>query len=249
VLKIRVDDNLGTGRKMPEPAWRAAVQRAHERDLRMAVHVFYLADAMALVEAGADFVAHSVRDVPVDGAFANALKRRDVCYCPTLTREVSTFVYDSTPPWVNDPFFTKGVPADVVRQLADPARQAQVRASPGAKLGQQYKVGLEVAKKNLKALVEQGVRIAMGTDTGPPARFQGFFEHLEMEMMVEAGMTPMQAIVAATGDAALCHRNTELGVIADGKVADLLVLGANPAENIRNLRSIEQVWVGGRRIQ
>jgi imidazolonepropionase-like amidohydrolase len=249
VLKIRVDDNLGTGRKMPEPAWRAAVRRAHERDLRMAVHVFYLADAMALVEAGADFVAHSVRDVPVDAAFANALKRRDVCYCPTLTREVSTFVYDSTPPWVNDPFFTKGVPADVVRQLADPARQAQVRASPGAKLGQQYKVGLEVAKKNLKALVEQGVRIAMGTDTGPPARFQGFFEHLEMEMMVEAGMTPMQAIVAATGDAARCHRNTELGVIADGKVADLLVLGANPAENIRNLRSIEQVWVGGRRIQ
>jgi imidazolonepropionase-like amidohydrolase len=70
-----------------------------------------------------------------------------------------------------------------------------------------------------------------------------------MEMMVEAGMTPMQAIVAATGDAARCHRNTELGVIADGKVADLLVLGANPAENIRNLRSIEQVWVGGRRIQ
>jgi imidazolonepropionase-like amidohydrolase len=249
ILKIRVDDNLGTGRKMPEPAWRAAVSRAHERNMRMAVHVFYLADAMALVEHGADFVAHSVRDVPVDSAFANALKRRDACYCPTFTREVSTFTYDSTPTWVSDPFFTKGVAADIVTQLSDPARQAQFRGSPGYKLGQQYKAGLEVAKKNLKALVDQGVRIAMGTDTGPPARFQGYFEHMEMEMMVEAGMTPMQVLVSATGDAARCHRNNDLGVIADGKVADLLVLGANPAESIRNLRSIEQIWVGGKKIQ
>src|SRR4029079_18686429 len=123
------------------------------------------------------------------------------------------------------------------------------RASNGYKLGLQYKTGLEVAKKNLKTLVNQGVRIAMGTDTGPPMRFQGFFEHLEMEMMVEAGMTPMQVLVSATGDAARCHRNNDLGVIADGKTADLLVLGANPAENIRNLRSVEQVWIGGKKIQ
>jgi imidazolonepropionase-like amidohydrolase len=249
ILKIRVDDNLGTSRKMPEPAWRAAVSRAHDRNMRMAVHIFYLADAMALVEHGADFVAHSVRDVPVDAAFANALKRRDVCYCPTLTREVSTFTYDSTPTWVSDPFFTKGVSSDIVQQLSDPARQAQFRSSNGYKLGQQYKAGLDVAKKNLKALVDQGVRIAMGTDTGPPARFQGFFEHMEMEMMVESGMTPMQVLVSATGDAARCHRNNDVGVIAEGKVADLLVLGADPAENIRNLRSIEQVWIGGTKIQ
>ena len=190
-----------------------------------------------------------MRDVPVDTAFANALKARDVCYCPTFTREISTFAYESTPPWVNDPFFTKGVSADIVAQLSDPGRQAQIRANPAAKLGQQYKAGLEVAKKNLKTLVDQGVRIAMGTDTGPPARFQGYFEHLEMEMMVEAGMTPMQVLVSATGDAARCHRNNDLGVLAAGRVADLLVLGANPIENIRNLRSIEQVWIAGAKIQ
>lgn len=249
LLKIRVDDNLGTGRKMPEAAWRAAIRRAHERNLRMAVHIFYLADARATLDAGADFIGHSVRDVPVDAGFASAMKQRDVCYCPTFTREISTFAYDTTPTWVSDPFFTKGVSADIIQQLSDPARQAQFRSSPGFKLGQQYKTGLEVAKKNLKALVDQGVRIAMGTDTGPPSRFQGFFEHLEMEMMVEAGMTPMQVLVSATGDAARCHKNTDLGVIAAGKVADLLVVGANPAENIRNLRQIEQVWVGGRKIQ
>jgi imidazolonepropionase-like amidohydrolase len=249
ILKIRVDNNLGTSRAMPEPAWRAAITRAHERGLRMAVHIFYLADARATLDAGADFIGHSVRDVPVDAGFANALKARDVCYCPTFTREVSTFAYESTPPWVNDPFFTKGVSADIVAQLSDPGRQAQTRANPAAKLGQQYKAGLEVAKKNLKTLVDQGVRIAMGTDTGPPARFQGYFEHLEMEMMVDAGMTPMQVLVSATGDAARCHRNNDLGVLAAGRVADLLVLGANPIENIRNLRSIEQVWIAGAKIQ
>ena len=249
ILKIRVDNNLGTSRAMPEPAWRAAITRAHERGLRMAVHIFYLADAKATLDAGADFIGHSVRDVPVDVAFANALKARDVCYCPTFTREVSTFAYESTPSWVNDPFFTKGVSADIVAQLSDPGRQAQTRANPAARLGQQYKAGLEVAKTNLKTLVDQGVRIAMGTDTGPPARFQGYFEHMEMEMMVEAGMTPMQVLVSATGDAARCHRNNDLGVLAAGRVADLLVLGANPIENIRNLRSIEQVWIGGAKIQ
>jgi imidazolonepropionase-like amidohydrolase len=216
--------------------------------LRIAVHIFYLADAKGTLAAGADFIGHSVRDVPVDEAFADALKARDVCYCPTFMREVSTFAYVDTPSWVNDPFFTRGVSPEIVAQLSDPERQAQMRASPSARLGQQYKAGLEVAKQNLRTLAARGVRIAMGTDSGPPGRFQGFFEHLEMEMMVEAGMTPMQVLVASTGDAARCHRNNELGVLASGRLADLLVLGANPLENIRNLRSIEQVWIAGAKL-
>lgn len=247
LIKIRVDDNLGTSKKMPEEAWRAVLATAHARQLPLAVHLYYLSDAKAVVKAGADFVAHSVRDVPVDAELARDLKARDVCYCPTLTREISTFIYESTPPWVNDPFFTKHVSADIPQQLSDPNRQAQTRASPAWKLGQQYKTGLEVAKKNLKALVDQGVRIAFGTDTGPPARFQGFFEHLELEMMVEAGMTPMQALVAATGDAARCHKRAgELGTIQAGAYADFLVLSANPLEDIRNTRKIETVYVAGK---
>ncbi len=248
LLKIRVDDNLGTSRKMPEPAWRAVLAEAHARNLMVAVHIYSLADAKATLAAGADFIAHSVRDVPVDEAFITALKSRDVCYSPTFTREISTFIYDATPSWVDDPFFVQGVTPDIVWQLKDPKRQEQIRNSAGWKAGQQYKAGLEVAKRNLKALVDRGVRIAFGTDTGPPARFQGFFEHLELEMMVEAGLTPMQALVSATGDAARCHqRNGQLGTLAAGAAADLLVLGANPLDNIRNTRRIEQVWINGRK--
>lgn len=248
VLKIRVDDNLGSTRKMPEAAWRAVIEEGDARKLPVAVHIYYLADAKATLLAGADLIAHSVRDVPVDDQFIDALKARDVCYSPTLTREISTFIYDATPAWVDDPFFLKGAEKGVPEQLKDPKRQEQIRNSPAWKSGQQYKASLEVAKKNLKTLVDRGVRIAMGTDTGPPARFQGFFEHIELDMMAESGMTPMQVIVSATGDAARCMgRAGQLGTLAPGAAADLLILNANPLDNIRNMRSIESVWINGKK--
>jgi len=210
------------------------------------VHIYWLADAKATLLAGADMIANSVRDVPVDEEFISALKARDVCYSPTFTREISTYIYDSTPSWVDDPFFLKGAEKGVAEQLKDPKRQEQVRASAAWKAGQQYKAGLEVAKRNLKTLVDRGVRIAFGTDTGPPGRFQGFFEHLELEMMVEAGLTPMQALVSATGDAARCHRQSgEFGTLASGAAADLLILNANPLENIRNTANIRYVMKAG----
>jgi imidazolonepropionase-like amidohydrolase len=248
LLKIRVDDNLGTGRKMPEAAWRAAIETAHARKLPIAVHIYWLADAKATLLAGADMIAHSVRDVPVDDQFINALKSRDVCYSPTFTRELSTFIYDATPAWVDDSFFLKGAEKGVAEQLKDPKRQEQIRNSGAWKSGQQYKASLEVAKRNLKTLVDRGVRIAFGTDTGPPGRFQGFFEHLELEMMVDAGLTPMQAIVSATGDAARCHRKAgEIGTLVAGAAADLLILNANPLDNIRNTRNIDAIWINGKK--
>jgi imidazolonepropionase-like amidohydrolase len=251
VLKIRVDDNLGTSKKMPEAAWREAVRRAREAGLPLAAHIFYLADAKAILEAGARMIGHSVRDVPVDQEFISMMKSRDACYSPTLMREVSTFVYGSTPPWANDPFFLQGLgsSADAIKaQITDPARQAEVQASNAYKQGLRYKAALEVATRNLKTLSDNGVRIAMGTDTGPPGRFQGFFEHLELEMMVDAGLTPMQAIVSATGDAARCYgKEGQIGSIQPGALADFVVLRGNPLQDITATRTIHSVWIGGRK--
>jgi imidazolonepropionase-like amidohydrolase len=249
LLKIRVDDNLGSSKKMPEDAWRATIARAKELKLPIAVHVFYLSDAKATLMAGANIVAHSVRDVPVDPEFVKEMKTRRACYIPTFTREVSTYVYGSTPPWAKDPFFLKGAGEGAAAELSDPARQAQVQSSAGYKQGLQYKAALEVAKPNLKTLSDAGVLIAMGTDTGPPGRWQGFFEHLELEMMVQSGLTPMQTIVAATSAAAECHgRGGQFGSIQPGASADLLVLNANPLDDIRNTRQIQSVWITGKRL-
>ncbi len=112
VIKIRVDDNLGTTEKMAPEIYRAVIDRAHEKGLRVASHLFYLEDAHGLLEAGTDFVAHSVRDRHVDEELLSLLKGQDVCYCPTLTREVSTFVYEEVPEFFEDPFFlTEADPA------------------------------------------------------------------------------------------------------------------------------------------
>jgi imidazolonepropionase-like amidohydrolase len=246
LVKIRVDDNLGTGKKMPVEVYTAVISQAHKVGLKVAAHVFYLDDARRILAAGGDFIAHSVRDVPVDRAFIDQLRARDICVCPTLMREVSTFVYESRPVFFDDPFFKREADAATVAALEAPAYQSSIQKSSSAA---RYKIALETAKGNLKQLKDAGVRIAMGTDTGPAGRFQGYFEHLELELMVLAGLTPMQAIVAATSDAARCMNvGDRIGTLKAGAEADFLVLARNPLDDIRNTRTIESVWIRGNRV-
>ena len=129
------------------------------------------------------------------------MKTRNICLSPTLMREVSTFVYEARPAFFDDPFFRKEADPKVLATLEEPARQASMASSKSA---QTYKKALEVAGRNVKALHDAGIRLASGTDSGPPARFQGYFEHLELEELVKSGLTPSEALVAATGDAASC---------------------------------------------
>jgi imidazolonepropionase-like amidohydrolase len=246
IVKIRVDDNLGTTAKMTPDIYKAVIDQAHKRNLRVAVHLFYLEDAKAVLDAGADFVAHSIRDTDVDDAVIGMLKRRNVCYCPTLTRELSTFVYETTPAWFTDPLFTKYADAGTVDLLKEPGRQEQMKNSRSA---QRYKVALEQASRNLKKLSDAGVPIAMGTDTGPPARFQGYFELMELEMMAKAGMTPRQVLTAATSGAARCQKlDAEIGTLEPNKWADFVVLGADPLADIANARKIDDVYIAGNRV-
>ncbi|MBI1874053.1 MAG: amidohydrolase family protein [Acidobacteria bacterium] len=247
IIKIRVDDNLGTTTKMAPEIYRAVIDAAHQRGLRVAAHVFYLDDAKSLLKTGADYIAHSIRDKEVDAELIGLLKQRDVCVCPTLTREVSTFVYESRPAFFDDPFFLRSAESSVLAELVRPERQEGLRTSKSA---QAYKAALKVASRNLKTLVDAGVRIAMGTDTGAPTgRFQGYFEHLELQLMSDAGLSARQVLAAATADAARCMKlDGQLGTLRPGAWADLLVVRSNPLENVRNLRTLESVWIGGRRI-
>jgi imidazolonepropionase-like amidohydrolase len=246
IVKIRVDDNLGTTAKMSPEVYTAVIQEAHARGKRVAVHLYYLSDAKALLAAGADFIAHSVRDQPVDAPFVKALSASKVCYSPTLMREVSTYVYESTPAFFADSQFLAHANRDWMSTVTQPARQEATRTSASA---QRYKAQLPVAMQNLKTLHDAGVPIAMGTDTGPLGRFQGYFELMELEMMVDAGLTPAQAISAATRDAAKCLQiDRDLGTIESGKWADFLVLEASPLARISNIRRQHSVWIGGQRV-
>jgi imidazolonepropionase-like amidohydrolase len=182
----------------------------------------------------------------VDDELIRLLKDRGVCVCPTLTREVSTFVYESEPDFFSDPFFLRHADRAVLEALREPARQARMRNSRGA---QQYKVALEVARANVKRLYGAGVGLAFGTDTGPPARFQGYFEHLELDMLERAGVPAAAVLAMATGGSADCLKLDEVGYLRPGRWADFLVLTADPLSGVRGARAIESVWISGRRLE
>ncbi len=245
-MKIRVDDNLGTSDKMPEEVYRAVIERSHELGYQIATHMYGLEDARNLLKAGSDLLAHSIRDQPVDDAFIRLIKEKGVGYCPTLTRELSTFVYGDTASFFSDPFFLKEYDAAVFEPLKDPSRQEQVRDSRSAQI---YKAQLPTAYANLKTLSDQGIPIIFGTDSGVPTRFMGYFEHLEMEMMAEAGMSPMEIIVSATKNVAEHLRLKGLGTLSEGNWADFLVLDADPLMDIRNCRKISRVFIGGKEVE
>jgi len=244
-IKIRVDDNLGNSIKMSPEIYATVIDEAHKNNTPVASHLFYLEDAKGLLIAGTDFIAHSIRDQEVDQELIDLIKSKNVYYSPTLMREVSTFIYESTPAFFSDPFFLKETPATIIDELNNPERQNRIQSSKSAKA---YKVALEVAKRNLKILSDNGVKIVMGTDAGPPARFQGYFEHEELALMVEAGMTPMQVIKSATANAAEYLGLKNLGAIKKGNWADFLLLNANPLADISNTKKLSAVYIAGNQV-
>ncbi len=246
LVKIWVDDHLGHDKKIPLGLAKAIIADAHQHGLKVAAHVFYLDDAKALIDAGLDGLAHSVRDKPVDDELIAAMKKHGAFQeAATLTREMSMFVFARPSPMLDDPFFTRGVTPGVLATLKSAAYQQRVAADPGYS---RYPGFLKMAMHNLKRLSDSGVKIGFGTDSGPPARFQGYFEQWELELMVDAGLTPMQVITDATRNAAEFLGAKDLGTLERGKWADLIVLGKSPLEDIRNTRAIEMVMIAGNKI-
>ena len=243
-IKVRVDDFLGARAKMNPAIYQAVIDEAHKDGIRTAAHVVVLEDAKGVLRAGVDYIAHSVRDREVDDEFIGLMKKNHAFYSPTLTREVAVFTYSETPAFFHEPFFLKEADPAEIAKMEDPKRQETVRNDKGASW---YKQHLPLAMHNLKILSDAGIPIAMGTDSGGgPGRFQGYFEHLELEYETKAGLTPMQALVSATsGAAGAIGISAQVGTLEKGKWADFLVLSANPLDDIRNTRKIEAVWIGG----
>jgi imidazolonepropionase-like amidohydrolase len=244
LVKIWVDDHGGKLPKIPIEISTAIIQAAHRHGLKVVAHIFYLQDAKQLSAAGIDGFAHSVRDQPVDDELVRLMKQHGTWQmAATLAREASMFAYAKPAPVLDDPFFKDSLAPDVFAAVKSSAYQQKIAADPELARYPEY---LRTAQRNLKRLADAGVRYGFGTDSGPPARFAGYFEHWEAQLMVEAGLTPPQVIAAATKSAAEFLGSTkDLGSLEPGKWADFVVLRANPLTDIRNTRSIEQVYIAG----
>ena len=245
-LKLRVDDNLGSSRKMPWDAVQAVMNIGNERGLRVATHLFYLEDAKRLIDMGTGMIAHSVRDTDVDQEFIDSLLESGICYVPTLTREVSTYIYGTRPGFFDDEFFTEYANEDEIERLSEPAYMERTLASAS---GAAYRVALVQAMENMVILQDAGAPVTFGTDAGPAGRFPGYFEHMELALMVGGGLTPTQALLAATSVAASCLGLDDIGTLEPGKWADFIVLDEDPTRDITYTQMIDQVYIAGQPVR
>lgn len=238
LVKIWVDDfNHSVKTKMNPTIYRRVIEDAHANKLRVVAHVYYLDDAKKLASDGVDIFGHSVRDRKVDAKLIELMKEKNIAYIPTLQLDDAAFVYAEKPSWMQDEFFKRALDPGVAKWLASSAYKPK----------EINRKNLKIAQENVVALYRAGVRVGLGTDSGATInRIQGFSEHRELELLVQAGLTPTEALHIATGQSAeILGVQDVRGVLAAGKAADLLVLNADPLNDIRNTRNIHAVWLEG----
>ena len=246
-IKFWLDDFWGQYPKMKPEIYAAIIDEAHRSNLRVAAHLYHLEDARKLVDLHVDVIAHSVRDGEIDDALLAEMKQRHVTYIPTLSLDDFAFAYEGSPAWVNDPFFQEAADPVVLEMVTSPQYKEKLRAS---NVTPQEEAALPVALSNFKKVFDAGIPVSMGTDSGAtPIRVQGFAEHTELQLMVQAGLTPLQAITVATKNGAeLLRINDQVGTLEPGKKADFLVLDADPSQDITNTRKINAVWKNGQKL-
>jgi imidazolonepropionase-like amidohydrolase len=246
-VKIVVDTRHNTQKKLSPEIQLAIIDQAHRHHLKVYAHMYELSDAKFLIEHGIDLLAHNVRDTEIDDAFVALMKKSQVPMTATLTGSYSYFGYADSPVWLRDPFFLK---------YADPKRVAETAefhskqaTDPVAK---QNRSDFDISSRNLRKLAASGARIAFGNDDGNNSqRFEGFFEHLEAEMMVtQAGMTPMQVITSfSKTNSEVLGIAKDYGTLAKGKVADFLILDRSPETDLTATRSLRAVYLGGKKFE
>lgn len=249
MIKCWVDDVFGTAfPKMPPEIYAAIIDEAHKKNLRVAAHLFHLDDAKSLVKDGLDVIAHSVRDQPVDQELLDLMKTHHTSYIATLALDESQFIYADHPAWMDSPAFEAAVDPKLREKWLG---KDYVTQAKGSLMARQNRAALQQGMKNLKVIFDAGILVGFGTDSGAtPMRLPGWAEHRELQLMVAAGLTPMQAITCATHNAAeLEHDLENRGTLEVGKRADFLILAANPLDDIVNTTKLVAIYHGGARIE
>ncbi len=234
-IKIWVDDRGGSQAKLAPELYRPLMAESARLGVKVFVHHQFPEDMPDLLEAGADGFLHGRLTDALTAEIAQQTAAAGAFVIPNLgLGELRREAIGA------DPFLRAVMPAEAADALAGAGRQSSIERDPGQEAS---------LRASLARLLDAGVDIVLGTDAGPlPGHPFGYSGHRELEIYIRLGMTPMQALVAATSAAARHLGLDDLGLLAPGHSASLVVLSENPLEDIRNTRNIERVFLSGREI-
>lgn len=244
IIKVWVTDRGGTQAKTKPEAYRALIDEAHRSGIRVFAHATDgLQDAKDLARAGLDGYIHGVLEA--DAEFAAMAKMNDAFVAPAQGLGLRGAV-PGLQPWFEDAFFQEAVPPSTIERY----RQQQAKLNPPAANALTLQQRYERAGRMITVLQEGGVRIAIGTDAGATPDYPpGYPAHREMDIYVKSGMTPEQVLIAATRSGAeALGLDKEMGTLEAGKLANLLVLDADPRADILNTRKIFRVYLAGKEL-
>lgn len=238
--------------KFPPEVITAIVDEARQQAIPIVAHVTDVPSLRQLADQGVTDFLHTPRDQPVTPELVAYAKARKLSFAPTLANGEAAWFYYEHPEILNLPMLQDALYPRGRQMLADASRKEKTLAAPDLA---QRKSRLREVYPFIKAMSDAGVRIVTGTDCGAEASQItpfGHATHREMQMYVEAGLSPLAAIRAATLDAARVltrSENPDYGSLQPGKAADLVVLDRDPSVDILNSITIAGVMRGGQWVQ
>jgi imidazolonepropionase-like amidohydrolase len=241
-VKMWVDDRRGTYPKMTPDVYNAIIDEAHTHRMVVNAHATTLPDQKAVVRAGADVLVHMVQNEKIDDELMAILREHRPYWATVIGLGDRSGACD------DDPFFVDPLPGSVVSMIRQSVEPKPLAPYCGPETPNRQRRE-EILAYNFPRMIASGARIVLGTDTGiQPGHTFGTGDHHEIARWVRLGLSPADAIVAATSRPAQLLGIDDMGTIAVGKSADFIVLDANPLDDIRNTRKIASVYLRGRMI-
>jgi imidazolonepropionase-like amidohydrolase len=241
VIKVFTDGwRYGTATDMTsmnEDTLTAICDAAHQNGIEVLTHTVTLEKAKIAARAGVDVLAHGVGNNDIDEELIQLLKQHGTSYVSTLA------VYEPRPRYTSTPLLDAALEPAVKSALqnAPPSAEPPQRTLAAQAKRWKYLLG------NIAILKKAGINIGDGTDSGITGTHHGWATLREIKLLVQGGLSPLEALTAATGGSAKALKvEQERGTITPGKLADLVLINGAPHQNINDIEKIKQVFLGGR---